>query len=285
MKLPDFSRDVVFNELRQRIGAAMSHYGVKIVLPKPVYKKRPEPKLEPLPPQGVEIDNFDQIKVNPDGTLGFGGRRVTLHIRDVSRVRGDFHIPRFHLAFCRTLEEMSSRGRFERYVVSDRDDEIFFIRVDSAPLTEYDLDVCQNCLDKLKWRGFSSDQSRTYRHEIVRTFTLVDFFKKYPRSLHSQLPQHTAQTAPVNEYPENWQEISDELRRQFYWTCQKCGLELGEQNKQWLHVHHRNGLRNDSSTQNLECLCLGCHASMPSHKHMMNVAFEQFKNKFPQWRF
>lgn len=271
MKLPDFTFDNDFNTLRQAIGATLSVYKAKLNLPPPVLKKREvPPPLPRLSPIGIDISS-DEIGTNPDGTLTYKGSRVTVHIRDVQEFRGTHHPPRFHVSNCRTLAEMRARGRFERYVVSDRDDGMFYIRIDSGPLRETRLSVCQNCLDKLSWGGFSKDHEQSIRHSAVSSFSLKSFFSRYPRTPISTLPSHTPETAPINDYPTNWEQISSEMRRQLRFTCQECGLQLGEGRKQYLHIHHVNGLKYDTNPDNLRCLCLQCHAAQPGHGHMRSL--------------
>ncbi len=269
MNLPDFILNSSFNSLRQQLGAPLSLYKVRIQLPKPVPKMRTLVDSKPiLPAMGLDIQGLSELQVNPDGTLGYEGRRITVHIRDVQSIRGQHHTPRFHVANCRTLEEMRSKGKAERYVISDRDDDVFHIRVDSGPLRQTSLKVCQHCLDKLSWEGFSLENSGQKRYGIVDRFNLKNFFEKYPRVLISQLPTHTVHSAPINDYPENWDEISAELRRQLRYTCQECGVSVGEKHKRFLHIHHLNSLKYDVSVDNLRCLCIRCHASQPDHGHM-----------------
>lgn len=282
MKLPDFTLNGEFNSLRQAIGAPLSIYKVKVILPAPIRRERPAVSVAPLPEKGLEIDDLGDLTVNSDGTLAYKGQRVTVHIRDVQKIGNTHHMPRFHVSNCRTLEEMRQRGRFERYVVSDRDDEFFYIRVDTGPLQKSPLNVCQNCLNKLAWDGFTSESSRPKRHSIVQAFKLKKFFERYPRSLISRLPAHTVDTAPINDYPENWNEISRELRRQLRYTCQECGTHVGEERTRYLHIHHVNGLKYDTRPDNLRCLCVRCHANQPGHDHVRRLEdYRDFCRLFP----
>jgi len=268
MKLPDFTDDQQFNTLRQLIGATLSVYMAKLSLPSPVYKETKATEQISLPELGIEIEGLGDLKINSDQTLTYDGRRVTVHIRDVQNIGGRNHTPRFHVSNCRTLPDMRARGRFERYVVSDRDDGFFYIRHESRELNKTRLDVCQNCLDRLAWDNFSSESSRAVRQNIVAQFSLTRFFARYPRTLFSQLPKYSVDSAPVNDYPNNWEEISLELRRQLRFTCQNCGLQLEGLKTRFLHIHHLNGLKYDTSPNNLRCLCLYCHANQPGHSHM-----------------
>jgi len=282
MNLIDFLADDRFNTLRSRIDAPLSFYKLTVSLPRPVFKERVQVQTLLLPEQGLEVDKAE-IRTHLDGTLTFKGQRVLVHIRDVTNIRGHQYMPRFHLANCTTLIEMRSNGRFSRYVVHDKDDGIFYIRLENSPIRAERLLVCQNCLDKLSWEGFNRDKPQTERQSIVAGFSIRRFFDRYPRSLHITVPEYTSQTAPLNEYPENWEEISKELRRQLRYQCQSCKIELGEAHKRFLHVHHVNGLRNDCRLENLSCLCIRCHANQPMHDQLKeSTDYLEFIAKFKE---
>ncbi|CAM3679830.1 HNH endonuclease signature motif containing protein [Polynucleobacter antarcticus] len=284
MKLPDFIESASLNSLRSRIKAPLSFYKLSIVLPAPQFKRRDPPPPPPvlIPVQGLDVD-FGSISAYPDGTLIFDGRRVLIHIRDVADHGGRTHIPRFHISNCRTLIEMKSSGRFEKYVVAEAEDGNFYIRYNTGPLKITKLDVCQNCLENLAWDGFFNQMSKNSRSAIVSKFSPKRFFEKYPKSLHPVVPVYTSATAPINDYPENWDQISRELKRQLRYRCQQpgCGIELSEELKNFLHVHHKNALKNDCRPENLVCLCIGCHANQPNHSHIKSLPeYKTFVSKF-----
>jgi len=284
LKLPNFLENNALNNLRKRVGAPLSFYKLRVTLPAPVFKAREVLKITPvaLPLEGLDVE-FGQISTHSDGTLVYDGRRVLIHIRDVANIGGRKHIPRFHVANCRTLIEMKSSGRFERYVVSEREDGNFHIRYDSGPLKITKLDVCQNCLDKLSWNGFYSDMSKNSRMQIVSAFLPKLFFDKYPKSLHPVIPFFTSATAPINEYPQNWEDISRELKKQLRYRCQEpgCSIQLSASDSKFLHVHHKNSLKNDCRPENLVCLCIRCHAQQPNHSHMKSLPeYVEFLSKF-----
>ena len=278
MKLVNFLEDKVLNSFRRVMGAPLSNYQVNIELPQPTFKPRILPSIIlPLPTEGLDVVG-SEIQVNNDGTLVYKNKRVLVHIRDATH-----HVPRFHLANCITLIEMKNQGRFEKYVVSERDDGYFHVRMGGGPLMQKQLPVCQNCLDKLSWHGFSRDTTpRSTRHDIVKQFSIKEFFSKYPTSLHPIVPVHTVESAPKNDYPENWSLIAGELKRQLGYYCQQCHLIVGESNKRFLHVHHINGMKNDCRVENLLCLCISCHANQPMHESIKySVDYIEFKKLYP----
>jgi hypothetical protein len=50
-----------------------------------------------------------------------------------------------------------------------------------------------------------------------------------------------------------------------------------KERKRLLHVHHKNGNRNDNEQKNLEVLCIDCHSKAPLHDSMF-VSLEDRKS-------
>lgn len=271
MKLPNFLFDGQLNSLRSEMGAPLcqSFEAQRAYVPIDL------PIAEVLRAHGLDV-NFEDIKRLKDGTLGYKGHRVLLYIRDVASYDSRATLPKFHIAYCSTLERMRQEQRFQRYVVANRDDGKFSIN-DMSVTNEAQrprvvaLDVCQFCLGMLDWNGFSQVSDRAGRVRFVRGFSLQDFFSKYPRDLVSVRPDHTADTAPLNEYTQDWPEISERVKRTRGYLCARCSTVLSLRLGKYLHVHHRNGLKYDNSDRNLEVLCIGCHAEEPMHGHMKSL--------------
>jgi HNH endonuclease len=179
---------------------------------------------------------------------------------------------------------MAKKGRFdEKYVIFDKEHTkfpIFIIRKNKyKQKEERDLKVCQNCLDGLAFNGFSyRKMNKKDRSRFVAEFTPSQFFRVYPRSLHIAKPKHHSDTAPLNDYPPYFAQLSDRLRQENGWRCEQCGKVLSERHlRQYLHVHHVNGNRSDNSRENLRILCLACHADEPQHSHMRRTsAYAEF---------
>lgn len=90
---------------------------------------------------------------------------------------------RYHLCDCRTIRDMTARGRKERYIATARDDGLFAVTPLSGPHTgrgdgektrEIPLELCQNCRRILQEQGMYEEP-----------FTLRAFYARYQ----PQLPQ------------------------------------------------------------------------------------------------
>ena len=278
MKLIDFLVHGQLNSLRHNMGATLAsnftsgNRYVAIDLP----------LVARLREDGIDV-NFDEIEVLRDGTLSYKGFRVLIYIRDVANYGERQSLPKYHLAYCRTLETMRQNNRWGRYVVANREDGMFSINivaVNSSPRVDK-LDVCQNCLTKIKWRGFDFSLTQARRGSLVKSFDLKEFFVKFPRDLVSVTPEHSSDSAPLNDYPANWSSISDQFKVRAQFTCAKCRQRLGRSDSRFLHVHHKNGLKNDCSDRNLEVVCIRCHASEPMHSHIRSTPdYRTFISRF-----
>jgi hypothetical protein len=240
-------------------------------------------ELEQLATEGKDV-SIDDVAVLEDGTLSYKESRVLIYIRDISEFQN--WVPRFHIADCATLDQMKQKNAFARYVVATRDDGSFVVNVigNGRQVTRntMQLDVCQNCLDKLDFDGFSRNLSQPRRLIIVSQFTIRRFFERFPKSLFSVRPTGVAEIAPVNDYPADFEIISECLRTQRSWTCESCDRSFATlSDRKFLHVHHKDGMKNNSSDQNLRVLCFGCHANEPLHAHMKRLPeYHEFLRRF-----
>jgi len=271
MKLPDFAEDELLNALRTAMGAprrAFSHTTNHVPLS--------HEEIERLAREGLEIP-LERVEILNDETLAYKGRRVVLYIRDVKQYRNtsihDSDLPRFHVTNCNKLKEMRSNNRYERYVVATRETGIFRINVmqpNSRRYRELDrnLRVCQFCLDTLNWDNFSTNRlSRIARTAIVQAFTLEQYFSIYQKTFIPEVPQHTSDTAPKNDYTADFQKIAAAIKKKRGYQCEECEIDLTD-NSRYLHAHHRNGLQYDNQESNIALLCIEHHANQPYHGHL-----------------
>jgi hypothetical protein len=285
MRLPDFTADAGLIALRRLMGAEAPG------LFSPSYRpdKLTLAELKQLATDGKDV-SIDDVVVLEDGTLSYKDTRVLVYIRDFSQDGGRQWVPRFHVADCRTLQQQRQRNRFDHYVVATRDDGFFQVnlirrgtRVTSQLI---ELAVCQNCLEKLGFDGFSLNLPKKNRRTIVSRFAIRQFFEKYPRSLLHRRPINDAATAPINNYPADFDGISKRRREQRVWRCENCRRDFSRGiDREYLHVHHKNGMKNENYEKNLEVLCLGCNADEPQHAHLKNLKeYREFVRRFGLYR-
>jgi hypothetical protein len=222
--------------------------------------------------EGIELATLKDIS-SDDGLLSYQGRQILLYIQDHGHRVEDAladpsaHGRKFHVADCRTLQHMRDQGRFDRYRITNNLGGQFFITGSNGSTGEHhegyaELDVCQNCLKHLNYKGASHGHVR----HLVDSFNLREFFSTYA-SFFKYLPALEAGRAEDDVYSDDWPLISGRLKADRDFTCEACGVGLSA-HKALLHVHHRNGVKGDNRPSNLQVLCASCHREQPAHGHM-----------------
>jgi hypothetical protein len=277
-KLINFLNDAEFNMLRFDMNAPL----VPIFSPKKV-NLIDEEFVRRLGKEGIDIDDFSEIKKEADGTLSYKNKRVLVYIRDIKEFSDQQSLPKYHLAFCGTLDSMTNAKRFGRYVVYNGEDANFTVNFIGPPTRSsiVKLNVCRNCLALLSWDNYSPNAPVQIKNLIVKDFKISNFFEKFPKDLISIIPTYTADTAPLNDYSEDWGIVTERIKQERGYQCEKCGLKLSGNNRKFLHGHHKDGQKSNNKTSNIEILCLGCHAEEPMHGHMkVGLQYKEFTAKF-----
>lgn len=244
-----------------------------------------ERERKPLDPvdielgDGIELPSLKEVESH-NGLLGYKGRQILLYIKDhgpnVAAALEDGRQGRkFHVADCKTLQEMRAKGRFERYVVTNRLDGEFHIsgkdwRTGQDNEGYARLWVCQNCLKLLNYKGAQRGGVR----DIAKFFDIEEFFSTYS-SFFTHLPSRYAGDGAQEGYTQDWSQIAARYKADQDFRCQSCGVNLHAQ-KHLLHVHHRNGVKSDNRRSNFIALCAACHREQPDHGHMF-VAHEDMR--------
>lgn len=205
------------------------------------------------------------------GLLSVKGRQVLLYIQDhrgcgIDSVMKDPSTGnKYHVAYCRTLQEQMKNGRYERYVVTNDRSGIFFISERNWASKEIKeaqarLNVCKNCLKQLNYKNYLSN------YKVFNVFSLQDFFATY-QTYFEYMPSRKSGNAKGDTYTDDWDQISKSYRAKKGWRCEACGINLN-QHKNLLHTHHISGVPSNNSNNNLKALCKVCHAEQPNHQHM-----------------
>jgi hypothetical protein len=273
MKLPDFLSFEPLLIAKKKMGIARETLGdlEHIVISVPGLTRI---QLESLGKEGLDVE-LDDVIENHDGTLVYKNKRVILYIRDVSGYGNFSSDPKFHISNCRTLRDMRQNNRFGRYVIANKDTGKFTVRAGlSGDLIEKRLDVCQNCLERLNFDGFVLGWDQGRRRIAVQNFSIRNFFERYPKTLHHDVPKYDESTAPMNRYSQDFAVTSRGLRSARGWRCEgvNCGVNLSDMELQkFLHVHHKDGQKSNDNPGNLLVLCIHCHALTYHHQHMRNT--------------
>ena len=274
MKLPQFLDDMRLNDLRRR----MRNAPLGSIELRGNDNRLTIAQLEELLGDGIDIKSLDEVRRLPDGTLAYKNRRIVLYIRDINEYYGrdaSQSMPRFHVAECRTLQEMRETKRIGRYVVAVRSDGQFQINIlgAAAPRGELKrLAICKNCLERLQFDGYQPYWASERRELIVKQFTLQRFFEIYPRDLIDATDRANETTAPLNDYSGDFGVHAGECKSRAGYRCQQCKRDLSASHlRKYLHTHHVNGLKFDNSLDNLRALCVRCHAEQPQHAHMKSL--------------
>jgi hypothetical protein len=272
MTLPDFLQFEPLNRLRQLMNDAPlpENFSAGYVM-KPLTDDDLDRALQAI--EGVTVDDISQVRPLPDGTLAYRERRVLLYIRDNWVFPGQ-NLPKFHVANCSMLATMRQQGRFQlRYVISTRSDGKFkmnFIDQFGTQSSVCELKICILCLKRLHYKGYGQG-TRGRDKEIYKAFSLAEYFSAYPKNQITTFPQHTDNTAPLNEYSNGFHEVSHRYRAENGWRCENCRIDLSHPlHRKYLHTHHRNAQKSDDRKENHRALCIRCHAEQPMHTHLKN---------------
>ena len=187
-----------------------------------------------------------------------------------------YGLPRFHICKCQTIQSFMNSGSFEKeyrrantksVMVKDMDDRLREKMVENLPLCKYCARLAMEYDKEMKTSEFVEILKRANETEEEPQNVEVDIFG----------------------YTKDWEKISTAYRISKDYTCERCGLHIDNVfDRQYMHVHHRDGNKLHNHTSNLECLCIRCHAHTDAiHEHNFSrganrIHLEQFNADYPK---
>lgn len=88
-------------------------------------------------------------------------------------------------------------------------------------------------------------------------------------------------------YKLDWQKISKAYKIEKQYTCESCNIIIEKPiDRRYIHVHHKSGNKLNNARNNLECLCILCHANQDDkhvhnfEKKRMQIDIESFLVKY-----
>lgn len=199
--------------------------------------------------------------------------------RQVFLYKKDYHLgrygkPRFHICKCETIEEFINSGGFRQHYVRANSEPVPVINLDNGrEHVEVDaLPLCSYCRKIIS--GYGSINSTEF----------VELLKSANDSGQEDVGEVETD---LFGYTKDWESISRKYREKHKYTCEKCGLKIDDEyDRQYMHVHHVNGVKVNNKESNLKCLCLYCHAHVDDN-HLKRLTtgankyvYNDFINKY-----
>lgn len=224
--------------------------------------------------EGLETDLSDVSHTNKgelfiileDGSI----RKAVIHIVDISSWRENWGHPRFHIYNCETIKKMKEKKRTHRYKVSGKKDGKFFLIKDDRKWFE-PLQICSYCLKNF---------NRESKNKTKQNFAIKDYIERdFSNNGFSEMQLDICNVP--NRYSDCWPEISKRRKEQEKYQCEKCHIDLSKkEHRKFLHTHHVDGNKRNNTKENLEVLCIACHAEEFHHSHIKDLPqYKEFIRK------
>ena len=213
------------------------------------------------------------VTVLKDGTI----RKTIVYISEIKRWTLETYqnYPKFHISNCHTLVQMKNGGKIERYKKTLRSDGNFLMVVSGERTSEtryIPLEICGNCLYQYNGKMNRRYTKRTFN---IRNYIKAPLLKNDFMDLNHSYFKDDLETVP-QFYAQNWNQISNEMKKLREYSCQGCSINL-EKEKKYLHTHHVDSNPSNNIITNLKVLCIECHSNEFNHGHIkQNVNYHEF---------
>lgn len=164
--------------------------------------------------------------------------RVFLYLRKYNVVQYGF--PKKHYFKCETVAE------YRNFTASNEDEVDIYCRDTSTLYTGKSLDICRHCQDIFKEKTSQALFGTSHAEFILQWAS-----------------QHRDTPLDLHGYPIDFFEVSSAVRQKKDYTCEKCRFKITDPHaKNYMHAHHKNRIKTDNREENLQCLCIKCHADV-----------------------
>lgn len=221
-----------------------------------------------IPQQSIacEID-LNDIECNEDSAFHKNNQPVFAYLRIGKR---SYRSPTVHFTYCQALKTLSP-GKLFCTTRQDGEFEIDHETKNGIETKTETLKPCEFCIGA--YFGLTNKEDSQTRKTIANNFD----YSRLLQELGVTLNNAVWYTRLYRYTDKSWEERSDEIRERMQWTCQKCGIHIGKENRFLLHTHHITGDRNFNHHANLTALCIRCHAEEPGHEHLKSYwQYSQF---------
>jgi hypothetical protein len=161
--------------------------------------------------------------------------------------------PVYHIVNCSTMREYSRFSQANKMPVTI---------MDRGQPVSRELVLCKNCRNEIFQKNFFTRYGSVDERWYDVILTIVE----------NTLPEEMIFLS--NGYAALWPQISTAYRESVGWCCEStdCRIRLSEPDqRKFLHTHHLKGTKNNKR-ENLQSLCLLCHAMEHEEKMMRGTS-------------